>query len=137
MASPSAILAPAEIAERLASHRSRPVAIIDIGSNSVRLVAYDGLSRAPTPMYNEKVLCGLGKAIASTGKLGTDAVDRALSALSRFRTITRVLEVKNVRAFAAAAVREAEDGAVCGVLGPVAPPRGVSALRAGGRRWLK
>ncbi len=67
--------------------------------------------RAPTPLFNEKVLCGLGRAIATTGKLGGEAVDRALAALVRFRSIARILEVKNVRAFATAAVREAEDGA--------------------------
>lgn len=92
-------------------HELEPIGVIDIGSNSVRLVVYEGAVRAPTPLFNEKVLCGLGKSIASTGRLGTDAVDRALAALSRFRTITRILEVKNVRAFATAAVREAEDGA--------------------------
>src|SRR6185437_2612452 len=85
-----------------------PIAVIDIGSNSVRLVVYEGAVRAPTPLFNEKVLCGLGRAIASTGKLGGEAIDRALAALVRFRSITRILEVKNVRAFATAAVREAE-----------------------------
>ena len=49
--------------------RRHPVAIIDIGSNSVRLVAYDGLCRAPTPLYNEKVLCGLGRNVLTTGRL--------------------------------------------------------------------
>jgi len=92
-------------------HELEPIGVIDIGSNSVRLVVYEGAVRAPTPLFNEKVLCGLGRAIASTGKLGGDAVDRALAALVRFRSITRILEVKNVRAFATAAVREAEDGA--------------------------
>src|SRR4051812_9532562 len=43
----------------------RPIAIIDIGSNSVRLVAYEGLTRAPTPIYNEKVLCGLDRNVAT------------------------------------------------------------------------
>ncbi|NTX41769.1 exopolyphosphatase, partial [Myxococcus sp. CA033] len=56
----------------------RPVAIIDIGSNSVRLVAYEGLTRAPTPIYNEKVLCGLGRHVATTGRLDDEAVDKAL-----------------------------------------------------------
>jgi len=92
-------------------HELEPIGVIDIGSNSVRLVVYEGAVRTPTPLFNEKVLCGLGRAIASTGKLGGDAVDRALAALVRFRSITRILEVKNVRAFATAAVREAEDGA--------------------------
>ncbi len=92
-------------------HELEPIGVIDIGSNSVRLVVYEGAVRAPTPLFNEKVLCGLGRAIATTGKLGDDAVDRALAALVRFRSIARILEVKNVRAFATAAVREAEDGA--------------------------
>jgi exopolyphosphatase/pppGpp-phosphohydrolase len=45
----------------------RPVAVVDIGSNSVRLVVYDGLRRSPTPVFNEKILCGLGKGVAITG----------------------------------------------------------------------
>lgn len=87
-----------------------PIAVIDIGSNSVRLVVYEGAVRSPTPLFNEKVLCGLGRSVASTGRLGTEGVERALSALNRFRAITRVLGVKNVRAIATAAVREAADG---------------------------
>ncbi len=47
-----------------------PVAIVDIGSNSVRLVAYEKLSRALTPIFNEKVLCGLGRGVSTTGLLG-------------------------------------------------------------------
>jgi len=102
--------------ERLFGEQTRvselePIAVIDIGSNSVRLVVYEGAVRAPTPLFNEKVLCGLGKSIASTGRLGPEAMERALAALTRFRAITRILEVKNVRALATAAVREAEDGA--------------------------
>jgi exopolyphosphatase / guanosine-5'-triphosphate,3'-diphosphate pyrophosphatase len=87
-----------------------PLAVIDIGSNSVRLVVYEGAVRAPTQLFNEKVLCGLGRAIASTGHLGEDSVQRTLAALVRFRAITRILEVKNVRAIATAAVRDAVDG---------------------------
>jgi exopolyphosphatase/guanosine-5'-triphosphate,3'-diphosphate pyrophosphatase len=88
-----------------------PIGVIDIGSNSVRLVVYEGAVRAPTPVFNEKVLCGLGRSIASTGRLGSDAVERALQALVRFRSIARILGVKNLRAIATAAVREAQDGA--------------------------
>ncbi len=50
----------------------RPVAVVDIGSNSVRLVVYDGLRRSPTPVFNEKILCGLGKGVAITGKLADE-----------------------------------------------------------------
>jgi exopolyphosphatase/guanosine-5'-triphosphate,3'-diphosphate pyrophosphatase len=87
-----------------------PMGVIDIGSNSVRLVVYEGAVRSPTPLFNEKVLCGLGRSVASTGLLGDTAVERALAALVRFRTIARILGVKNLRAIATAAVRDAKDG---------------------------
>jgi exopolyphosphatase/guanosine-5'-triphosphate,3'-diphosphate pyrophosphatase len=87
-----------------------PLGVIDIGSNSVRLVIYEGAVRAALPIFNEKVLAGLGKSIASTGHLGEESVQRALEALRRFRAIARVLKVKNLRILATAAVRDAEDG---------------------------
>ncbi len=87
-----------------------PIGVIDIGSNSVRLVIYEGAIRSPAPLFNEKVLCGLGREIGSTGELGADAVARALAALRRFAAIARVLRVKNLQAIATAAVREAKNG---------------------------
>lgn len=87
-----------------------PLGVIDIGSNSVRLVVYDGAVRAPTPIFNEKVLCGLGRTVATTGRLDETAVERAVGALTRFRAIARVLQVKNLRAIATAAVRDAANG---------------------------
>ena len=87
-----------------------PIGVVDIGSNSVRLVVYEGAVRSPTPIFNEKVLCGLGRQVASTGRLGAESVERALAALARFRAINRILGVKNVRAIATAACREAADG---------------------------
>jgi exopolyphosphatase/guanosine-5'-triphosphate,3'-diphosphate pyrophosphatase len=88
-----------------------PIAVIDIGSNSVRLVVYEGVSRSPTPIFNEKVLCGLGREVSTKGKLNSDAVESALSALKRFRALCDVLDVGDVRVIATAAVREAKDGA--------------------------
>lgn len=88
-----------------------PIGVIDIGSNSVRLVIYEGAVRAPTPLFNEKVLCGLGRSIATTGTLGAEAVERALAALRRFQAIASVLEVKRLSAVATAAVRDARNGA--------------------------
>lgn len=87
-----------------------PLGVIDIGSNSVRLVIYEGAVRAPTPLFNEKVLCGLGRSVATTGHLGDESVARALAALRRFRAIARVLGVKHLRVVATAAVRDAIDG---------------------------
>lgn len=95
---------------RTAPPRYRPVAVVDIGSNSVRLVVYDGLRRSPTPIFNEKILCGLGRGVATKGKLADDAVPRALAALRRFRALARQMGAKHVYAVATAAVREASNG---------------------------
>ena len=90
--------------------RDRPVAIVDIGSNSVRLVAYEGNSRAPTPTFNEKALCGLGRGVATTGLLPEDAVAKALAALQRFRVLCATMRIEDVRCLATAAVRDAANG---------------------------
>src|SRR5450631_4253365 len=84
-----------------------PVAIVDIGSNSVRLVAYEALTRSPTPTFNEKVLCGLGRGVAANGFLAEEGVSKALAALQRFRVLCRVMGISDVRALATAAVRDA------------------------------
>jgi exopolyphosphatase/guanosine-5'-triphosphate,3'-diphosphate pyrophosphatase len=86
------------------------VAIVDIGSNSVRLVAYESLSRALTPIFNEKVLCGLGRGVATTGFLSDDATAKALAALQRFRVLCRTMGIANLRSVATAAVRDAANG---------------------------
>ncbi len=93
-----------------ASRSGPPVAIIDIGSNSVRLVAYEGLTRSPTPIYNEKVLCGLARGVMTTGRLAPEGVKRALTALSRFRKLCDVMQIDDVVVIATAAARDAENG---------------------------
>jgi exopolyphosphatase / guanosine-5'-triphosphate,3'-diphosphate pyrophosphatase len=87
-----------------------PVAVIDIGSNSVRLVVYEGLTRSLTPIFNEKVLAGLGREVLSTGLLADDAVDKALAALTRFRALCEGMRVGDVWAIATAACRDARNG---------------------------
>jgi exopolyphosphatase/guanosine-5'-triphosphate,3'-diphosphate pyrophosphatase len=87
-----------------------PVAIVDIGSNSVRLVAYEALTRALTPTFNEKVLCGLGRGVATTGSLPDDSIAKALAALQRFRVLCRTMEISDIRPLATAAVRDAANG---------------------------
>jgi exopolyphosphatase / guanosine-5'-triphosphate,3'-diphosphate pyrophosphatase len=86
------------------------VAVIDIGSNSVRLVAYEGLTRSPAPVFNEKVLAGLGRGVNSTGLLPEDGVKAALGALRRFRGLADVLKVKQLFVLATAAARDARNG---------------------------
>ncbi len=87
-----------------------PVGVIDIGSNSVRLVVYEGLTRSPTPIFNEKALCGLGAQIGSTGRLDDEAVEAALGALRRFRALAEQMRVGQLHVIATAAVREASNG---------------------------
>ena len=65
--------------------RARSVAVIDIGSNSVRLVVYEAMGRSLITLFNEKALCGLGREVQSTGLLAPDAVAKALTSLRRFR----------------------------------------------------
>jgi exopolyphosphatase / guanosine-5'-triphosphate,3'-diphosphate pyrophosphatase len=88
----------------------KPVAVVDIGSNSVRLVVYDGLRRSPSPIFNEKVLCGLGRGVAHTGRLNDGSVERALVSLRRFKTLIKQMRVGDTFALATAAAREAENG---------------------------
>ena len=87
-----------------------PVAIVDIGSNSVRLVAYEGPTRAPTPIFNEKVMAGLGRGVASSGRLPREGVEKALSALRRYRALLSIMGIENVSVLATAAARDAKNG---------------------------
>ncbi len=89
---------------------SEPTAIVDIGSNSVRLVVYDGSGRAPAILFNEKVTAGLGGSLEKGGALNPGSVKIALRALRRFRAVTAAMRVTTVRTVATAAVRDASDG---------------------------
>ena len=86
------------------------VAVVDVGSNSVRLVVYDRIGRTPIPIYNERLLCGLGRGVAETGRLDPEATERAFGALARFAALARAMDVERIDPVATAAVREARDG---------------------------
>ena len=88
-----------------------PIAIVDVGSNSVRLVVYECLSRSPRPVFNEKSLCALGTGVATTGRLPAAGVEKALAALRRFRVLSDVLGVSALHVLATAAARDASNGA--------------------------
>src|SRR5579871_772834 len=87
-----------------------PIAVIDIGSNSVRLVAYEGLTRSPTEIFNEKALPIFGREVQSTKLLAADAVQHALATLKRFRALCQTMGVKKTLAIATAACRDAKNG---------------------------
>jgi exopolyphosphatase / guanosine-5'-triphosphate,3'-diphosphate pyrophosphatase len=103
--------------------RASSVAVIDIGSNSVRLVVYEQMARSLVSVFNEKTLCGLGREVQSTGLLAPDAVDKALTSLKRFHALCKIQRVGQIFAIATAACRDASNGAdfiakaerICGV----------------------
>ncbi|MEQ9529888.1 MAG: exopolyphosphatase, partial [Parvibaculaceae bacterium] len=85
--------------------------IVDVGSNSVRLVVYEAAERNPVLVFNEKVMAGLGRSLASTGRLDPKGINRALEALRRFMALREQIGVPQLVVAATAAVRDAEDGA--------------------------
>lgn len=85
-------------------------AIIDIGSNTVRLVVYGGTMRAPTVLLNEKVTAKLGREIATTGRLADEAMGLALRGLRRFALLLGDLGIRDIEVVATAAVRDAANG---------------------------
>jgi len=86
-----------------------PVAVLDIGSNSVRLVVYERLGRSLTPLYNEKSACALGRGVAQSGRLAYENIDRALTAIQRFALVTKLMKAGEVHVLATSAVRDASN----------------------------
>ena len=87
------------------------VGVIDVGSNSIRLVVFDGAARSPAYFYNEKVMAGLGQGLSQTGQLNPKGRERALAALKRFAALAEGMKLPPLTCVATAAVREAADGA--------------------------
>jgi len=90
--------------------RLERVGVVDVGSNSVRLVVFDGAARSPAYFFNEKILCGLGAGVAETGRLNPEGRARAMQALKRFALLAKGMNTGPLNCVATAAVREAEDG---------------------------
>ncbi|MEP2533458.1 Ppx/GppA family phosphatase [Shimia sp.] len=86
------------------------VGVVDVGSNSVRLVVFDGAARSPAYFYNEKIMCALGAGLSETGRLNPHGRRRALSAIHRFQRLAEGMGLDQLTAVATAAVREADDG---------------------------
>ena len=86
------------------------IAVIDVGSNSLRLVVFERLGPSLLPLLNEKVMCALGRGIAASGRLNPEGIELALANLQRFIALARALEVDHIAIIATAAVRDASDG---------------------------
>jgi exopolyphosphatase/guanosine-5'-triphosphate,3'-diphosphate pyrophosphatase len=102
---------PAVAADRSAGADAGHVAVIDVGSNSIRIVLYDRLCRAPVPRFNEKALCALGRDLEGGGRLDPEAAVCALGALGRFVRLAGALDAARLRIVATEALRRASDGA--------------------------
>jgi exopolyphosphatase/guanosine-5'-triphosphate,3'-diphosphate pyrophosphatase len=87
------------------------VAVVDVGSNTVRLVVYDTPTRLPIPIFNEKAQCELARDLGKTGRLNERGVAEALRTLSRFTHLAKAMGVGHLEIVATAAVRDAADGA--------------------------
>jgi exopolyphosphatase/guanosine-5'-triphosphate,3'-diphosphate pyrophosphatase len=98
------------IFEDAAARKLSRVGVVDVGSNSVRLVVFDGAARSPAYFYNEKIMCTLGAGLSETGRLNPEGRTRALNAIRRFQDIAANICDDPLTAVATAAVREANDG---------------------------
>ena len=90
-------------------HRS--LGVIDIGSNSVRMVVYDTAHNPPEKIFNEKVICPLGRDLGTTGLLNPDAVDVAFKALQAYKILADIYQASSLQVVGTAALRDATNGA--------------------------
>ena len=86
------------------------IAVVDVGSNSLRLVVFERLGATLVPLLNEKVMCALGRGITTSGRLNREGVQLAYANLQRFVALGRALGVDHLAIIATAAVRDASDG---------------------------
>ena len=93
-----------------AARKLKRVGVVDVGSNSVRLVVFDGAARSPAYFYNEKIMAALGAGVTESGQLNPEGRVRALSAIKRFQRLAALMKTGPLTAVATAAVREASDG---------------------------
>jgi exopolyphosphatase/guanosine-5'-triphosphate,3'-diphosphate pyrophosphatase len=111
MDTPEEPLRPLDLDPARVVRADRPhYAIIDIGSNSVRLMVYDQLGRAPMPRFNEKSLCRLAEGLAQTGEIAPDGFRRTVEAVRRFRAIADAMGVSRLDVTATEAIRRAANG---------------------------
>jgi exopolyphosphatase/guanosine-5'-triphosphate,3'-diphosphate pyrophosphatase len=86
--------------------------VVDLGSNSVRLVVYEGHTRNPMPIFNEKAVLRLGRGLQTTGRLNDEGMELALTVMHRYHAVARAMGARPFEVLATAAVRDADNGAV-------------------------
>ncbi len=86
-------------------------AVVDLGSNSVRLVVFEGRGRNPVAIFNEKAVLRLGRGMTATGRLNEQGVEQAVRVMSRYAAVARAMGADPFAVLATAAVRDASNGA--------------------------
>jgi len=84
--------------------------VVDLGSNSVRLVVFEGAGRNPSAIFNEKAILGLGRGLQATGRLNEDAIAHSILVLERYVAVARSMGADPLEVLATAAVRDAANG---------------------------
>jgi exopolyphosphatase/guanosine-5'-triphosphate,3'-diphosphate pyrophosphatase len=84
--------------------------VVDLGSNSVRLVVYEGHTRNPMPIFNEKAVLRLGRGLQTSGRLNEEGMALALTVMHRYHSVARAMAAKPFEVLATAAVRDADNG---------------------------
>ncbi len=107
--------------------------VVDLGSNSVRLVVYEGHTRNPMPIFNEKAVLRLGRGLQTTGRLNEEGMDQALTVMHRYHAVARAMGARPFEVLATAAVRDADNGPAF-VDGPARPHAGRADPYPVGRR---
>jgi len=97
-------------ASRETTSAPTPFSVIDVGSNSVRLVVFEGLICNALPIFNERSLCGLGKGISDDNCMRRKAMDNALKSIDRFVHLSKEMGAGHPRIVATAAVRNTANG---------------------------
>ena len=85
-------------------------AVVDLGSNSVRLVVFEGAGRNPAAIFNERAVLRLGRGLETTGRLNEAGVAAALPVMHRYAAIARAMAAEPLEVLATAAVRDAANG---------------------------
>src|SRR3954447_26158647 len=91
-------------------HQLPRCGVVDLGSNSVRLVVYEGRSRNPMPIFNEKAVLRLGRGLDTTGRLNEDSIEQTLTVMARYHAVARAMGADPFEVLATAAVRDALNG---------------------------
>jgi exopolyphosphatase / guanosine-5'-triphosphate,3'-diphosphate pyrophosphatase len=87
-----------------------PVAVIDIGTNTTRLLVAEAEDGEVVELERRTIITSLGRGVDATGRLADDAMDRVAEAIAVYREVIDRLGAERVVAVATSAMRDSENG---------------------------